>query len=154
MIATVAWLGGLAGASFFVFPMIENLADPAERGKQYERVIKTLGTIGWLSLATLTGTGLIQMSVNPNYEGLLAVTNPWSVSIFAKHILFLVMIGVSAYQTWGILPAFQREVLRVAKGLPAQQIDLLQTRNRQLIVVNLALGTLILILTAFARASI
>jgi hypothetical protein len=55
------------------------------------------------------------MSGNPNYEGLLAFENPWSAAILLKHIVFLLMIAVSAYLTWGVIPKLRRTILVQSK---------------------------------------
>jgi putative copper export protein len=106
-----------------------------------------------MSLAVLLATGLFQVSASPNYEGLLNISNRWAVSILIKHILFFGMIGVSAYLTWGVLPALRRNALLQAKGVEIKDADKLQKREVLLLRINLVLGVLILGLTALARAS-
>ena len=103
------------------------------------------------------------MSANPNYQGLLSIENLWAGAIFVKHLLFLIMIGVSIYITWGILPQLRRIALLRAKNLAQQSEEkqaqflkqeesiLLQETN--LLRINLILGILVLALTAIARAA-
>ena len=93
------------------------------------------------------------MSANPNYEGLLNISNRWAAWMLLKHGLFIGMIGISAYLTWGILPALRRIAMRQAKGLDAQDAAQLQKRETLLLRINLVLGVLILGLTALARAA-
>jgi uncharacterized membrane protein len=118
-----------------------------------EQVQRRLDPLGWMSLAVLLATGLFQVSASPNYEGLLNISNRWAVSILIKHILFFGMIGVSAYLTWGVLPALRRNALLQAKGVEIKDADKLQKREVLLLRINLVLGVLILGLTALARAS-
>ena len=63
------------------------------------------------------------------------------------------MIGISAYLTWGVLPALRRIALQQAKGLEPQEAVQLKQREVFLLRVNLVLGVLILGFTALARAA-
>lgn len=118
-----------------------------------EQLQRRLDPLGWFSLAVLLVTGMFQMSANPNYEGFLSFTNQWAISILIKHILFIGMIGISAYMTWGLLPSLRRISIMRAKGLETQEADKFENREFLLIRVNLILGLLILGLTALARTS-
>jgi hypothetical protein len=93
------------------------------------------------------------MSANPNYEGFLSISNRWAASMLIKHILFIGMIAISAYMTWGILPALRRIAIKRTKGMDTDSIELLQKRETLLLRTNLVLGVLILGLTALARAA-
>lgn len=152
MLATVAWIGGLVAVVILVLPAARKSLEPETYAHFLEQLQRRLNPLGWLSLAVLLATGLFQMSANPNYEGLLSISNRWAASMLIKHILFIGMIGVSAYLTWGILPALRRIAMRQAKGLDAQAAEQLQSRETLLLRINLVLGVLILGLTALARA--
>ena len=52
--------------------------------------------------------GLFQMSVNPHYDGFLSISTQWSLAILTKHLLGIVMVVVSAIQTWEVIPAIRR----------------------------------------------
>lgn len=151
MLATVLWIGGLAAVVLLIHPAAQKL--PAhERDALLETAQRRLDPVGWFCLALLTGTGLMQMSASPQYEGFLAVTNSWAVAIFIKHIVFFGMAGVSAYLTWFSLPDLQRGALRQAAG---KDVDLtaLHKRNLLFLRLNFILGIIVLVLTAMARAS-
>lgn len=152
MLATVVWLGGLAAMVLFVHPAARRL-QPPDRDALLESAQRRLDPVGWFCLVLLTGTGLIQMSASPRYEGFLAVTNPWAVSILIKHLVFFGMAGVSAYLTWFSLPELKRAAFRQSTG---KTVDLtaLQNRNLLLLRINLILGIMVLVLTAMARASV
>ena len=92
------------------------------------------------------------MSVNPHYDGFLSTSTQWSLSLLIKHGLVLVMIVVTAVQTWEILPAIRRALMIMNKISPEQVIRL-QQRETWLLRANLALAVLILLATAFARAA-
>lgn len=153
MVATVVWIGGLVALVILVLPAARQIMDTGNYALFLEQVQRRLDPLGWMSLAVLLATGLFQLSASPNYEGLFNITNRWAVSILIKHILFFGMIGVSAYLTWGVLPALRRNALLLAKGVETKDGDELRKREALLLRINLVLGILILGLTALARAS-
>jgi len=66
--------------------------------------------------------------------------------------LSVVMVVVSAIQTWEVLPAIHRGLLRAGKADP-EELARLQRRETLLLRINLLLSALILAATALARAS-
>lgn len=155
MLATVVWIGGLAAYSLVVVPAARRTLDAEGYGAFLLRVNGQMQRLGWFSLGVLGVTGLFQMSSNPSYEGFLAIQNTWSQAILAKHLVIVWMVGVSAYLTWFLHPAYQRLVLRQSKGLLEDEEDLLslQRREVQLLWVNLGISLVVLALTALARVS-
>lgn len=141
MAATIVWIGGLFFQSAILAPALSRVSDPAAL---LEGVQKRFQPLAWLSLAVLVGTGLVQMSANANYEGVLAISNAWSRAIFAKHLTIGLMFLIAAYQTWVLQP-------RLARMAMLKQSGELQRRFNRLAQVNLALGILVLGLTALAR---
>jgi uncharacterized membrane protein len=157
MLATVVWIGSLATLSILVLPAAKKLRDPQVYSALLENIQPRMDVLGWLSLLVLTATGLVQMSANANYQGFLTVTNRWALAILGKHLLFLLMIGVSAYMTWFLLPQLRRMALRRGLGkTDAGMLVQMERLNRQeslLLGLNLILGVLVLAATAVARAS-
>jgi uncharacterized membrane protein len=71
-------------------------------------------------------------------------------------VLFLVMAGLSAYLTWGLMPRVQRLALRRARArdeAASQETQKLIRQEARLLQINLALGILILALAAVARTA-
>jgi uncharacterized membrane protein len=153
MLATVAWLGGLAALALIVIPSLRRSLKPKEFANWLTALNKRLDPIGWLSLGLLTFTGLIQMDSNSNYQGLFNVSNPWAQAICFKHIAFAGMIGISAYITWVVAPALQQGALRRATGKQDATGQNWARRLQTMIVVNLVLGLIVLAFTALARTS-
>ena len=154
MLATVIWLGGLAAIAILVLPAAKRVLKPADQLAFIEGIQKRLEPLAWFSLATLVATGLFQLSVNPHYDGFLSTTGQWSLAILTKHIMVIVMIVVSAIQTWEVLPAIRRGLMRVEKGQADEvEMERLQKRETLLLQLNIGLSILILAATAFARAS-
>nr|HKY78947.1 CopD family protein [Anaerolineales bacterium] len=153
MLVTVVWLGSLAALALFILPTTRRNLKPADFANWLDGLNRRLDPMGWFSLGILTFTGLIQMEANPNYVGLLDVSNQWALAIFVKHLIFLGMIGVSAYLTWGLAPALKRAAFAKAV-VPSRKGDqIIMVRFQQLVLLNLCLGLLVLVFTAIARIS-
>jgi uncharacterized membrane protein len=153
MLATVAWIGGLVTLSVLVLPAARQSLDDKAYAALIGRLRRRLDPLGWACLIVLAATGMFQMSASPNYQGVLAVDNRWAVAILVKHLVFLAMIVVSAYLSWGILPRLQRAALLASHGQETAQAQIWQRKERMLLWFNLVLGVLVLALTALARAS-
>jgi len=154
MLATVAWLGGLAAIAILVLPAAKRTLQPADQLAFIEAMQRRLEPLAWFSLAILIVTGLFQLSVNPHYDGFLSTTGQWSLAILGKHILVILMVVVSAIQTWEVLPAIRRGLMRIEKGQADEtEVKRLQKRETLLLRLNVGLSILILAATAFARAS-
>ncbi len=153
MLATVIWIGGLAILTALIIPVARRTLDENAYAVFLERVQRRLDPLAWFSVAVLLGSGMLQMSANPNYEGFLTLNNRWAWAILVKHFLFGLMVIVSGYLTWGIMPSMRRAALRQARGQDAPEINALQRREHLLLGLNLALGIIVLALTALARAS-
>ena len=154
LIATIAWIGGLAAVSLLSLPLAARMADPVEKLQLLHLTQKRLDPVAWFSLVLLVATGLVQMSASAQYEGFLAFGNAWAQAILLKHIVFLGMVPLSAYLTWRALPELSRAVLRLSKGRgdPAE-VDLLYRRHQRLLRANLVLGLVVLVFTAIARVN-
>ncbi|HSF82645.1 MAG TPA: CopD family protein [Anaerolineales bacterium] len=153
MLATVAWIGALSTLAILVLPAARQALEAEAYAALLQKVRRRLDSLGWLCLVVLAGTGLFQMSANPNYQGFLSVSNRWALAILLKHLLFLAMAGVSAYLTWGLLPNLQRLALRLAQGQDVPGSQRLWRQEATLIRLNLVLGVFVLALTAVARAA-
>jgi len=153
MLSTVVWIGGLAALVTLVLPAAQRTLDIKSYAALLENIQRRLDPLGWFCLAVLAGTGMFQMSANPNYHGFMAINNRWAMAILLKHGGYLLMIGVSAYISGWLLPNLRRAALRLAQGKDAPALDQLQRHNILLLRLNLVLAVLILALTALARVS-
>jgi uncharacterized membrane protein len=154
MLATVTWIGGLTALTLVILPAMQAQDDLEQQVGSLNKIQRRLDPLAWFSLLVLLGTGLMQMSASPNYEGFLAITNSWGFAILLKHLVFLGMAGVSAYLSWFMIPAQRRILIRQARGQETPEIGQLQHRNVLLIRLNLVLGIITLAFTALARVSV
>lgn len=152
MLAAVTWIGSLASISALVLPAAARTLAPVDQLAFIEAIQKRLEPIAWFSVSLLVVTGLFQMSVNPHYNGFLSTSGQWAIAILTKHALVAILIAVSAMHTWDVLPAIRRLLLRKDKADQGQLVAL-QRREALLLRTSLVLGALILLATAFARAS-
>ncbi len=153
LFATVTWVGSLASVSILVLPAMKRSLDAETQLIFIEALQKRLEPIAWFSMSLLLATGLFQMSVNPHYDGFLSTSTQWSLAILIKHILGIIMVVVSAVQTWEVIPAIRRAIIRSKKSNNADEIDFLRRREIILLRMNFGLSLLILLATAFARAA-
>jgi len=153
LLATVTWVGSLAGISFLVLPAMKRSLSPDIQLVFIEAMQKRLEPIAWFCMSLLLITGLFQMSVNPHYDGFLSISTQWSLAILTKHLLGIVMVVVSALQTWEVIPAIRRALLLAKKSQNTEALETLRRREIILLRMNFGLSVLILLATAFARAS-
>lgn len=149
MLATVAWVGGLTALIYLLLPAAQKQLDSEAFARLLLHIQRRLDPLAWFCLAVLVGTGLIQMSASPNYQGFLRFSNFWSIAILLKHLAFLLMVAISAYMSWGVLPVLRR--LALLKAKESAEVIRLQRRERSLLWANFILGIIILGLTALAR---
>ena len=153
MLATVTWIGGIVAISILVLPAARRTLKPVDQLAFLDAMQKRLEPLAWFSITALVATGLFQLSANDHYNGFLDVSTQWSLAILIKHGLGLIMGAVTAIQTWEVLPAIRRTLMRREKGANEEQIIQLQKREERLLKASLVLSVLILGATALARAA-
>jgi uncharacterized membrane protein len=155
MAATVVWVGGIAVMALVVYPGARRAlgSGPGPAAAVIAECQRRFSPLAMLSLVTLIATGLIQMSVNPNYNGFLKIDSTWAAAILLKHLAFGVMALVGAYSVWGLSPALNRLALLESKGkLTGDELSSLRTREERLNRFNLVCALIVLLLTAIARS--
>ncbi len=152
LLATVAWIGSIIATSILFLPAANKVLKPVDHLALIDAMQKRLEPIAWFCMSLLLLTGLFQMSVNPHYDGFLSTSSQWSLAILTKHILGIFMVVASAIQTWEVIPAIRRTLLKKDKANEEQVIKL-QRRETLLLRINFILSILILLATSFARAA-
>jgi len=152
--ATVIWVGGITVMTLVVYPGSRRVVrDDQLRGALIAELQRRFSPLAMISLATLIVTGLSQMAVNPNYNGLLKIDNAWAWAILLKHAAFGVMALAGAYSVWGLTPAITRLALLESKGkLSGDELATLRRREERLNQINFACALIVLMLTAVARS--
>lgn len=152
MLATVAWIGSLAAINLLVLPASQRTLKLVDQLRFISALQKRLEPLAWFSISLLLVTGLIQMSTSPHYDGFLSLSTQWSMAILIKHSLGVIMVVVSAIQTWEVIPAIHRTLMK-KENADTGELAKLQRREVILLRVNLILSALILGATALARVS-
>jgi len=152
LLGTVTWIGCIVSISILILPAAGKTLKPVDHLALIEAMQKRLEPIAWFCMSLLLLTGLFQMSVNPHYDGFLSTSTQWSLAILSKHILGIFMVVASAIQTWEVIPSIRRTLMNKKKA-DEGQIIALQKKEVLLIRINFGLSVLILLATAFARAS-
>lgn len=155
MLATVAWLGGLSAMVLLVLPAMQRSLTAESTSAFLNQLQNRLNRLGWISLTILAATGMFQMSSHPQYQGFLAIENNWATAIFIKHVVISLMVLISAYLTWGLLPALNRLALKRAAGKPVDEglANRLEKQEKRMLWISLGLAAVILALTAWARVA-
>ncbi|MCY4145843.1 MAG: CopD family protein [Chloroflexi bacterium] len=149
--ASVVWFGGLLMLALLVVPELRRgLAGQPALNALLRRLRRRFALWGNLALALLLVTGLLQMTDDVNYTGLLQVGNRWSQALLIKHILIVVLALVGAALQLGVLPALERASLLIERDLgDAEAMARLQMRERRLTLLMVALAVLILAASAW-----
>ena len=93
LVATAVWIGGLIVTTLLVWPEVrQTLQNTPALNTLLQRLRKRFTPFSNLSLAVLIVTGMFQMSLNENYNGMLDLSNQWSMVIFLKHIVIVLMV--------------------------------------------------------------
>ena len=152
MLATVTWIGSLAAINLLVLPASTRTLKLVDQLSFIAAVQKRLEPLAWFCMGLLLVTGLFQLSTSPHYDGFLNTSTQWSLAILIKHGLAIVMVVVSAIQTWEVLPSIHRTLMKKEK---AGEDELAKLQKKELLIlrINLLISALILAATAYARVS-
>lgn len=152
MLATVVWIGSLAAINILVLPASHRTLNLGDQLSLISALQKRLEPLAWFCMGILLVTGLFQLSTSPHYDGFLSLSTQWSFAILVKHGFAVLMVVVSAIQTWEVLPAIHRTLMKKEK---AEETELAKLQKKELLLlrINFALSALILGATALARVS-
>lgn len=150
--ATVVWIGGLVITTLLVWPEVRRiLADQPALYSLLNRLRTRFIPLSNLSLATLIVTGLFQMSLDSNYEGMLTFDNEWSQVMLIKHIVIILMAVTGVFLQYVVVPALERTSLLIERGKgDTASWQILRRREVRLTWVNVLLGICVLGLSAWA----
>jgi len=151
LLATITWLGGLMMMTIVAWPAVRDRIMEADQWVQLQR-----RSTPWAnaSLVILWVTGVLQMTADSNYDGLLAVDSLWAQAILIKHIAVIAMMAVALYIQWRIHPALSRIVLMEKKRPQMAHAERKRLANQEvrLVRLNLICAAAVLLFTAVATA--
>ena len=154
ILATVIWIGGILLITFLVVPELNrSLADQPALHQLLTRLRARFTIVGNLALALLIVTGLLQMTADPHYDGLLQLDNDWSRVLLIKHLLILLMALTGLALQFGVAPALERASLLLQRGQSDdREWRRLRRNERRLSLLIAALALLILAASAWLTA--
>lgn len=159
IIAAVLWIGGLLLTLILVWPEVNRaLKENPALYALMNRLRQRFTPINNLALVVLVVTGMMQMSADSNYDGVMQITNTWSQVILLKHVAFAGMVICGALLQFGVSPAIERVSLLIDRTkaddprLQSAHAEWAQLRRREVLLtmVNAGLGVLILAFSAWA----
>lgn len=97
---TVIWMGGLVVTVLSYLPALK---DALGAGPQIKKVMmafqKRQSIWVYVSMGGLILTGLLMSNRNPEFDHLLGFGNVYSSTLSIKHILVILMIGITLYRS-------------------------------------------------------
>jgi uncharacterized membrane protein len=152
LMATVVWIGGIGVFVLWIYPESKkSLPNPDERRKLLFVLQRRFRPVANFSLVMLLGTGMLQMSADPNYEGILQFTNTWSIAMVFKHLAYVGMVGIMVLIQFGLAPSLERAHLLASKG-NSEELDRLLNQEALYTKIIGILGVIVLACTAIATA--
>lgn len=138
---TAIWIGGLIVTALAFMPAVK---EALGAGPQVKKVMaafqKRQSAWVYASMVGLILTGLLMTNRSSEFEAFFAFGNPYSAALSIKHILVLVMIGISLYRT--LVLGRARSGLKPTK----------ERLNMQLLLVNASLAVAVLLTSGFVAA--
>lgn len=151
ILATVVWIGGILLITFLVIPQVNHvLEDQTTLHQILLRIRGRFAQVSNLALVVLIVTGLLQMTADPNYDGLLQLDNQWSRVLLLKHMLIVIMAILGLSLQLSVAPALERVSLLLQHGKNRDsEWERLRRKERRLTVMIALLAILILATSAW-----
>ncbi len=138
---TAIWMGGLIVTALAFMPSVKAVLGASPQTKKVMIAFqKRQSTWVYISIAGLILTGLMMTNRSPEFEQLFGFGNPYMAALSIKHILVLVMIGITLYRSL---------VLGRVQGLSSKQKEML---NAKLLFANVVLAFSVLLASGFVAA--
>jgi len=97
---TVIWMGGLVVTVLSYMPSLKEALGPGPQIKKVMMAFQKRQSIWvYVSMGGLILTGLLMINRNPEFEHLFGFGNTYSVTLSIKHILVILMIGITLYRS-------------------------------------------------------
>ncbi len=138
---TAIWMGGLIVSALAFLPAVKEALGAGPQVKKVMAAFQKRQSVWvYISMAGLILTGLLMTNRSAEFEALFAFGNRYSAALSIKHILVIVMIGISLYRTLVLG--------RSQSGMTPEKERL----SMQLLLVNAALAVTVLLTSGFVAA--
>ncbi|EKD88967.1 MAG: hypothetical protein ACD_34C00252G0003 [uncultured bacterium] len=97
---TVIWMGGLIVTVISYLPSLKKALGPGPQVKKVMSAFQNRQSIWvYISMGGLILTGLLLSNRNPEFDSLFGFGNAYTVALSIKHILVILMIGITLYRS-------------------------------------------------------
>ena len=135
---TVIWMGGLIVTVLSFLPAVKEVLGGGPQVKKVMTAFQKRQSVWvYVSMAGLILTGVLMSNRSSEFVGLFSFGNAYSTILSIKHILVIVMIGISLYRTL---------ILGREKSAPTPAKERLSFR---LLFVNVVLAVFVLLTSGF-----
>lgn len=143
LLATVAWIGGMAANVLITLPSTREVLEPAVAGRFIGAVTKRFRRIVYVSIVTLVIVGVALTLLNENFVG-EPFDNVWSELILVKHLVVTAMVLLAIYSFEVLAP----KVAKLAAKGPSPELLKVQKLQLRLASTGFVLGLVVLLLIA------
>jgi putative copper export protein len=138
---TVIWMGGLLVTAVSYVPALKETLGAGPQIKRTMAAFQRRQSVWvYISIGGLILTGLLMARRSPEFDGWFAFSNAYSAVLSIKHILVIIMIGISLSRSLVLG--------RAQFGMTPEKERL----NMQLLLVNAVLSVVLLAVSSFASA--
>jgi len=128
-------------------PVAKKVFEPPVIGKLMLAITHRFRILAYICIIVLIGTGIGMQKLSMGYI-VYDFGNIWSVFLFAKHLVLLVMIIIGVFLSEGLGP----KIAKLAAKGPSPEVARLQKVQMSLALTNMILGIITLILTGISTA--
>ncbi|MBN1147412.1 MAG: hypothetical protein JXA78_09155 [Anaerolineales bacterium] len=138
---TVIWMGGLIVTVISFLPALKDGLGPGPQVKKVMMAFQKRQSLWvYISMVGLVATGLVMTHRSSDFEHLFGFGNLYSVALSLKHILVIVLIGITLYRT-----------LVLGRNLAGMTPEK-ERLNFKLLLVNAALAVAVLLVSGLVAA--
>jgi uncharacterized membrane protein len=144
LLATIIWIGGIIMILLVILPSAKaSLASTPMLNGFMKEFTKRFTPMANLSIFVLIVTGVFITLYDKNYVGFFDFSNSWSLVVFLKHLVVVLMVIIHFYRGLILIP----KIGRLSSQAYESRIANLRKFSLNLIKINLALGVVVLIVS-------
>ena len=157
LLATAVWIGGIWMILLVMLPSAKATLESAPMiGRLMKEITRRFTPMANISILVLIATGAFIAYYKEGFSGFADLSNPWSITMLAKHLLVALMIVVHLYRGLILNPKIgrlssQMNETQSAASLPSLTAKL-QRFSLNLVKTNLVLGLIVLLLTGISSS--
>jgi putative copper export protein len=138
---TVIWMGGLVVTVLSYMPALKEALGPGPQIKKVMVAFQKHQSIWvYVSMGGLILTGLLMSNQSPGFEHLFSFGDMYSVTLSIKHILVILMIGITLYRS--LILSHPQATMTPEK----------ERLNFQLLIINVVIAVAVLFTSALISA--